>query len=80
MCPSVVRVGFRRCAEDCAASDAEVLANLMVPLLIKMSFSKDVDTALTCPIPFNDLFAKICDIDCKMLCCCSSRALFSGLG
>ena len=62
MCPSVILIGFRRCSKDSAASDAEVLAKLMVALLIQMSLSKDIDSTVTCPVPVNDLFAKICDI------------------
>ena len=56
---AVVFVGPSRHAKSSSPTDREVLAGLLVLLGIQASLCKDVDLALPCPVPVNDLPAKI---------------------
>ena len=62
MCACSFLVGLSWSSKSCPASNAEVLAGLLVPLWIKVSLNKDVHLTLSCSVPVQYLFAECRDV------------------
>ena len=55
MCSSIALIGCRWCAKSSSASNAEVLADLIVLLWVQVRFRQDVDATFSGPVPVNHL-------------------------
>ena len=62
MCAGVVCIGPRWYTKGCSAPDGVVLACLFMLLWVQVCLYKDVGLAGSCPIPVEDLSAKVRDI------------------